>query len=117
MENPNSSGSNTVNIIQILFALIFVLAGIYIILVLSRKTLRSNKFNWLTMNVCFASTFFTLIQLLSISVRLNNTLETVISCRSTRFIVNMATCHIMYTHCIVSFCRLLPVQYPHKSLF
>jgi hypothetical protein len=29
----------------------------------------------------------------------------------------MATCHIMYSHCIASFCRLISIQYPQKLLF
>jgi hypothetical protein len=123
MENSNNSITNNsqtgiTDIIQIpLFALIILIASIHIILVLSRKTLRSNKFTWLTINVCFASTFFALIQLLSTGISLSDTPETVISCRSKGFIINMATCYIMYSHSIASFCRLLSVQYPHKMLF
>jgi len=114
----NNSESSIADITQTpLFVIIIIIASIYIILVLSRKTLRSNKFNWLNVNVCFASTVFAVIQLLSIGIRLNNISETIISCRSKGFIVDMAACHIFYSHCIATFCRLLSVQYPNKSLF
>jgi hypothetical protein len=114
----NISQSNLADIIQIpLFALIVILAGIYITIVLSRQILRSNKFNWLTVNICFTIIFFAFVQLFSTSVNLYNTTETVVLCRVKGFIVNMATCHIMYSHCTASFCRLLSIQYPHKLLF
>jgi hypothetical protein len=69
------------------------------------------------MNVCFASSFFAFIQLLLTGISFNNVSEAMISCRSKGFIINMATCDIMYIHCIASFCRLLSVRYPHKPLF
>lgn len=114
----NDSQTSIADIIQIpLFILIIILAGIYIILVLSRKTLRINKFNWLTVNVCFTIIFFAFIQLFSTSIRLYNVSETVVLCRVKGFVINMATCHIMYSHCIASFCRLISIQYPQKLLF
>lgn len=116
--NASNSVRDIVDIIQIpLFSLIIIIASIYITLVLSRKTLRKNQFNWLTLNVCFASVIFALIQLLSTIIRLNDISETIISCRLKGFIINMATCYIMYSHCTTTFCRLLSVQYPHKPLF
>lgn len=122
ISSMNSTRSNSlrdiVDIIQIpIFSLIAIIASIYITLVLSRKTLRKNQFNWLTLNVCFASIIFALIQLLSTIIRLKNISESIISCRSKGFIVNLATCHIMYSHCITTSCRLLSVQYPHKPFF
>ena len=121
----NSSQSNTQNsvkditdIIQIpFFTLIIIIGSIYIIVVLTRKTLRTNKFNWLTLNVCFANVIFAIIQLLSTIIRLTDIPEAIISCRSKAFIIDMATCHIMYSHCIATFCRLLSVRYPHKPIF
>ena len=114
--NTSNSVRDIVDIIQIpLFSLIILIASIYITLVLSRKILRKNQFNWLTLNVCFASVIFALIQLLSTIIRLNDISETIISCRLKGFIVNMAICYIMYSHCTTTFCRLLSVQYPHKT--
>jgi hypothetical protein len=114
----DNSQSNITAIIQIpLFVLIIILASGYIILVLSRKTLRSNKFNWLTLNVCLASIFFAIIQLFSTGIHLNNISQLVIPCRLKGFLIDMATCHIMYSHCITSFCRLLSIHYPHKLFF
>ncbi len=123
MQNRNQSVSNNstsdpIDIIQIpLFVLVVLFAGLYITVVLSRKTLRSNKFNWLTVNVSFASGLFAVIQIVSIAIRLQNIPERIISCRSKGFIINAATCHIMYSHCLTTLCRLLSVQYPHKLLF
>jgi len=122
MKNFNNSITNNsqsiVGIIQILlFVFIGILAIVYIIIILSRKTLRSNKFNWLTINLCFASSFFAFIQLLLSGMIPNNVVETAISCRSREFIINMATCDIMYIHCSILFCRLLPVRYSHNPLF
>lgn len=112
------SNTDIGNIIQIpLFILLTILASSYIILVLCRKTLRSNKFNWLTINVFFACIFFAFNQVFSSFIGLNNVLDSSISCRTKGFLINMSTCHMMYTHCIATFCRLLTVKYPHKILF
>ncbi len=114
----NNSHSNITDIIQIpLFSLIIIVASIYIILVLSHKTFRAKKFMWLAVNICFSSLIFSVIQLLSTGVRLSNIPETTMSCRSKGFIITMASCHIMYSHCIAAFCRLLSIQYPLKPLF
>lgn len=114
----NNSSNHTADIAQIPpFILIIIFASIYIIVVLSHKTFRAKKFNWLAVNICFSSVIFASIQLFSAVVHLNNIPETVISCRSKGFITNMAACHILYSHCAATFCRLLSIQYPHKPLF
>ncbi|CAF1165135.1 unnamed protein product [Adineta steineri] len=114
----NDVNNNVTDIIQIfLFTFIIIVSNIYIILVLSKRTLRSAKFTWLTVNVCFASVIFAIMQLLSIGIRLNNIPDTSVSCHSKGFIIDMATCHIMYSHCISSLCRLFSIKYPHKPFF
>ncbi|UJR21651.1 hypothetical protein I4U23_024728 [Adineta vaga] len=114
----NNSQNSFSNFIQIpVFTFIIIFTSIYTALVISPRTPRTTKFTWLTINVCLASAFFALNQLIFIGFRLNNTAETLVTCRSKGFILNMITCHIMYSHCISSICRLLSICYPQKPLF
>jgi hypothetical protein len=119
--NPNDINNSQIGISDIiqtpLFVLVIILACVHVMIILTRKTLRSRKFTWLTINVCLANTFFACIQLLSMTLRLTNVSEAVVSCRFKSFIINMATCSIMYSHCVASLNRLLTVRYPQKSLF
>ncbi|CAF2655498.1 unnamed protein product [Rotaria sp. Silwood2] len=110
--------SETADIIQIpLFILIIIFAFVYIILVLSRKILRSNKFTWLTINTSVSSILFSFEHLLSIIMFLNNSPDIKVSCRLKAFFMHMSAHHVMYAHCIASFCRLLSIQYLHNPLF
>ncbi|CAF1563605.1 unnamed protein product [Rotaria sp. Silwood1] len=110
--------SETGDIIQIpVFTLIIIFAFVYIILVLSRKILRTNQFTWLTINISVSCISFSFEHLLSIIMFLSNPSDTILSCRLKGFFMHMSAHHVMYAHCIASFCRVLSIQYLHKPLF
>jgi len=115
-ENTDNADNTIPDIIQIsLFSLIFLLAVAYTILLLTRKTFRSNKLNWPTVNVCLATAFFSLIQLLFIIIRLANL--SIIPCRLQGFILNMIACQMMHAYCVSSINRLLAIRYFNKLVF
>ena len=121
--NSSSNNENTgylrntiVDIVQIPFLLLIILlALVYIILILTRKTFRSNKLIWPTMNICLATALFSLYQLIFTIIYLENL--PILSCRLQGYIVGMSACQLMYAHCASSFNRLLTIQYFNKPLF
>lgn len=100
-----------------IFSLIILLASFYIIFILSQKTFRTKKFNWLTMNICFANLNLSVLQIFPTIIRLLNIDETTVSCRVRGFLIDLSACYIMYSHCITSNCRLLSIRYPSKACF
>ena len=114
----DGSQSDTADYIQMpIFGLIILLTNFYTIIILSQKTFRNKKFNWLTMNICFASFTFSVIEIFSIVIRLIDVSKTMVSCRVLGFIIDQPVCYIMYSHCVTSFCRFLSIRYPRKLFF
>ncbi len=112
----NDLENTIVSIIEIVIILFyFILSIIYVIIILTRKTFRSNKLNWPTVNVALTTAFFALNHLLFIIIRYKQ--FSIIPCRILGFMLEMAACQMMYAYCISSFNRLLAIRYFHKFLF
>lgn len=99
----------------VLDAFIFLLAGSYLVVILARKTFRSNKLNWPTVNIAFTTALFALIHLLFTGTHLGQ--RSITSCRLQGFLVDMAASHMMYAYCTSSFTRLLVIRYFTKPKF
>lgn len=98
-----------------LLLLNFVVGVAYILLILIQKKFRSNKLNWLTVNVCLATAVFSFMEFIFTIFRTQNL--SVMSCRLQGFLIAMSVGHMMFSHCISSFNRLLAIRYFHKLLF
>ncbi|CAF1236368.1 unnamed protein product [Adineta ricciae] len=111
------SSSFTLTIIQTaIFFLTIVFAIAYTTLILVESTLRKNKLNWFTINVCLTSVLFsTIMIMLNIQQLLGVTGN--ISCQSTAYLVTMIACQLMYSHCVFAISRLLTIVYAHKRIF
>jgi hypothetical protein len=109
---PNTIAS-IIGIVIIL--LYFLLAMIYVILILTHKTFRSNKLNWPTVNVALTTAYFSLNHLVFIIIRFKEL--SIISCRLLGFLLDIAACEMMYAYCVSSFNRLLAIRYFNKLIF
>ena len=101
--------------IPILSVIIIFVIG-YTVLILLRPTLRKNKLNWFTINVCVTSAFFAIIMLETTVEQLLN-VSSGLSCRSEMFLVAMASSELMYSHCVFAISRFFAIVYAHKRIF
>ncbi|CAF2442812.1 unnamed protein product [Rotaria sp. Silwood2] len=114
---PDFSRSSVPDYIQLpLFLLTIILACLYTILILIRRTFRSNKLNWFTINVCVMSALLSLIMLMMTTKRLLN-VSSSLPCRVEGFFLDMGACQLMYSHCVVAVSRFLTIVYANKHIF
>ena len=99
----------------VLDTFIFLLAAGYVTLVLARKTFRSNKLNWPTVNIGFTTALFAFVHILFTSAHL--TKSSITSCRLQGFLVDMVANHMMYAYCTSSITRLFVIRYFTKPMF
>jgi hypothetical protein len=109
--------SSVLLIIEIaILSLSIILAIAYIALIVIRPTLRKNKLNWFTINVCLTSAWLSIVLLwMSILQLLNVSIS--LSCRLQAFLTDMAVCLLTYSHCVVAISRLLTIVYGNKRFF
>ena len=100
----------TVSSLTVLFALA------YTALILIRPAFRQNKLNWLTVNICLQSALLSIITISLGTLQLLN-IYNGLPCRVQGYIIIMAICQVLYSHCVASFCRFRAVVYATKRLF
>ena len=111
------SASSIPNLIElILCSLTIALATGYITLILRRPTIRKNKLNWFTINICIATVLFCSIMLLNSFLDLLGAPSSSY-CRVRGFFLTMPITQLMYSHCVAAFSRLLTIVYATKRLF
>ena len=123
--SPNGSTLDGVNLNDIvipsiieliLYLLTVLLAFAYTGLITIRPAFRRNKLNWFIVNICLQSAVFSLvIQPLIIEQVFN--ISSALPCRLQGYLIIMAVCQMLYSHCVASVCRLLSVVYANKHLF
>lgn len=96
---------------------IILLCTLYIVLILLNQHFRQAKLMWPTINICLATIFFSLNQLFLLSIRLQGSKSSIISCRLHSFFVDLSACQMMYAHSVSAVNRFLAIQYFHKPLF
>ena len=99
-----------------LSSLTILLAFAYTILILVRPTFRRNKLNWFTVNITLQTTLFSTL-MFSLSIEQSSNDSKGLPCRIQGYLLNMAVCQMLYSHCVASFCRLLALVYANKHLF
>ena len=105
------------DIIQIvLLSLTILLAFGYTALIVARPAFRHNKHNWFTVNICLQSALFCIFTLSMNILQVNNVSDQ-LPCRVRGFLVDMAVCQLLYSHCVASISRLLVVVYANKRFF
>lgn len=105
------------DVIQIvLFSLTIGLALAYTALIIVRPTFRQNKLNWFTVNICLYSASFCIIMLTMTILRVLN-ISDQFPCRFWGFLIDMAVCQLLYSHCIAAISRLLVVVYSTRRYF
>ncbi|UJR06843.1 hypothetical protein I4U23_011131 [Adineta vaga] len=116
--NSDLSPSSTLPIIVQLstYSLVIILAIAHTILILIRPTLRNNKLNWFTINVCLTSAWFSII-LLVMGVKQLLIEFHGFSCYIQTFLIDMSACQLMYAHCGFAISRLLAIVYANKPIF
>jgi len=120
----NSSGQQTSSssisisnyILLPILSLTDIFAVAYIIIVLSRSTLRNNKLNWFTINICLTSILQSTAMLQS-TLRQLFDLSTVFSCRLLTYISVVGASQIMYSHVVTAISRFLAIVYANKHVF
>ncbi|CAF1414248.1 unnamed protein product [Adineta steineri] len=121
----SNESSNTISLskssISVFIELPFILLTIifamfYVILIIIRPTFRRNKLNWFTVNVCIASVLLS-INVLSMNIGRQFNVPNYIPCRVQGFLIIMSASQLMYSHCVVSFSRLLTIVYASKHFF
>ena len=115
-------GTNTLNFvipntIVITFSSLTIrLAFAYTALIIAQPTFRRNNLNWLTVNITLQTALFSIF-MFSLSIDQLTNDASGLSCRIQGYLLDMAVCQILYSHCVVSFCRLLALVYANKHLF
>ncbi|CAF1318337.1 unnamed protein product [Adineta ricciae] len=113
----SSPYSSTLIIIQIaMFSLTIFFSIAYTTLILVESTLRKNRLNWFTINVCLTTVLFSTIMVMMNTQQLFGVTGN-ISCHSTAYLVTMIACQLMYSHCVFAISRLLTIVYAHKRVF
>ena len=106
------------DIVQVLLhILILCLSIVYIVLILINKHFRQAKLIWPTINICLATIFFCLNQLILLLFRLENSTMLNIPCRLQGFFMDFTACHMMYAHSISAINRFLAIRYFQKPLY
>ena len=100
----------------VLSSLSILIAFAYTALIVLRPTFRHNKLNWLTINICLASALFCIF-LLSLNIQWKLNVSGSLSCRLQGFLLDMAICQVLYSHCVASFCRSVAIIYATRNLF
>ncbi len=100
----------------VILLLAIILAIAYIALILIRPTLRNNKLNWFTINICLTSVWLSIILVWTGTLQLLN-VPISLSCRLQAFLTDMGVCLLTYSHCVVAISRLLTIVYGNKRFF
>lgn len=116
-QQTSSTGSSVSNyVILPILSLTDVFALIYIITILVRPTLRNNKLNWFTVNVCLTTLLQSTIMLQS-TIRQLLGVSSTLSCRLLTYISVVGASQMMYSHAVTSISRFLAIVYANKHIF
>ena len=117
LDETNSNAFVILSIVElILYSLTVLLAFAYTILIIVRPAFRRNKLNWFIVNICLQSAVFSLVIQPLIIEQVSN-ISSALPCRIQGYLIIMAVCQMLYSHCVASVCRLLSVVYANKHLF
>ena len=100
----------------VFFSLTILLALAYTALIIIRPTFRRNKLNWFTVNICLSSVLFCVF-LLNLTIRDILNIPNDLPCRIQGYLIIVAVCQVLNSHCVASFCRFLAIVYAMKHLF
>lgn len=111
------SGASISDFIQIVFfSLTIIIAFFYTALILIRRTFRSNKINWLTVNICIMSALLSNAMVMMTVKRFFNIFN-ILPCRLEAYFVVMTVCQMMYSHGVAAFSRYVTIVYSTKPIF
>ena len=97
-------------------SLTILIALVYSIVLIIHPTLRANKLNWFTVNVCVTTMLLSGIMISMSIMRFTNTSNS-LPCRTQSYLNIMAACQMMYSHSVVAVSRLLTIVYSNRRIF
>ena len=116
--NTQSSSVSVSDIVQLpLLSLTIIFSILYIILVLVQRATRTNKLNWYTINLCFASILLCIVMIIMSIKRIFDISTDSLPCRLQAFLINTSTCQLMYAHAVVTISRFFGIVHAHKRFF
>ncbi|UJR24853.1 hypothetical protein I4U23_006222 [Adineta vaga] len=116
--NNQSSRDTIPDLIQVvLLSLTMLFDLVYIILILTQPTVRTNKLNWFTINLCLVSTLLSAVMLTMCITRIENDSSNALPCRLHAFLINMPTCQLMYAHAVITISRYFTIVHASKHIF